>query len=428
MRRIVSSIPRSADCKATLERESRRLPVGKYPLERFRVIDFGTVIAGPLAARIFADMGAEVIKVETSSRLDALRMSADNFAKDPEKDPMYHTINRNKLCATVDLTNPQGRDLLRHLATVSDVVIENFSPRVMSGLGLDYNTLRRYRPDLVMISLSGAGQYGPLRDLPTYGPTVGALAGLDALAGYPGERALGTQGVYCDPSAAAHAAFAVLAALRHRNRTGRGQYIDLAQWETAISVTGEAIMEYTMTGRSPTALGNTHPRMAPHNTYKCKGDDKWIAVVAGSDDEWRRLCEAIGQPGMATDTRFADRFQRLHHQKELDAIIAAWTREREPYEAVEILQRAGVAASPVLDTGERFFDPQLQARGVHVEVEHPATGTDIIYGIPWKMSGTPTDIRTPAPLLGQHNGYVFGDVLGMGGDAVRQLVEQKVLT
>lgn len=398
-----------------------------YPLERFRVIDLGTVIAGPLAARILGDMGAQVVKVETSARLDALRMSPDNVAKDPEKDPMYHTINRNKLCVTVDMGTPPGRDLLCDLVAVSDVVIENFSPRVLPSLGLGYALLRRHRPDLVMLSLSGAGQYGPLRDVQTYGPTVGALAGLDGLAGYPGDRVLGTGGVYCDPSAAVHGAFAVLAALRHRNRTGQGQHIDLAQWETAVSVTGEAVMEYVLTGRSPGPLGNLHPRMAPHSTYRCKGDDKWVAIAVGSDEEWRRLCEAIGQPGLAADERFADGFQRLRHRAEADAILNAWTREREPYEVTEILQRAGVAASPVLDTGERYFDPHLQARGVHVEVEHPATGTDIIYGIPWKMSGAPTAIRTHAPLLGEHNGYVFGEVLGLGAAKVREMAERKVL-
>lgn len=403
------------------------MPQSPYPLERFRVIDFGTVIAGPLAARILGDVGAEVIKVETAGRLDALRMSSDNFEKHLEKDPMYHTINRNKLCVTVDMATPQGRELMCHLVAISDVVIENFSPRVLPSLGLDYVALRRYRPDLVMLSLSGAGQWGPLRDVQTYGPTVGALAGLDGLAGYPGERALGTGGVYCDPSSAVHGAFVVLAALRHRNRTGRGQYIDLAQWETAISVTGEAVMEYVMTGRSPGTLGNLHPRMAPHNTYRCKGDDKWVAIAIGSDEEWRRLCEAVGQPGLARDERFADSFQRLRHRDAIEAILTGWTREREPYEVTQVLQRAGVAASPVLDTGERYFDPQLQARGVHVEVEHPATGTDIIYGVPWKMGGTPTAIRTPAPLLGQHNGYIFGEVLGLGAAKVSELVSQKVL-
>ena len=167
-----------------------------------------------------------------------------------------------------------------------------------------------------------------------------------------------------------HGAFAVLAALRHRNRTGQGQHIDLAQWETAVSVTGEAVMEYVMTGRSPGTLGNLHPRTAPHNTYRCKGDDKWVAIVVGSDDEWRRLCAAIGRPDLAADQRFADALQRLRHREAIDALIAEWTRQREPYEVTEVLQRAGVAASPVLDTGERYFDPQLQARGVHVNADN----------------------------------------------------------
>lgn len=397
-----------------------------YPLDGYRIIDFGWVYAAPLTGKLLADMGAEVIKVESHKRLDEMRQSPSNLARDPEKDPIFHDLNRNKLGITVDIAHPTGRALIKKLVKISDAIIENFSPHVLMQYGLDYESLKKIKDNIVMVSLSAAGQYGPLRDIRTYGPSLSSLAGLDGLVGYPGERVMGSQGFYADMVSAIHGAFALLVALYHRSRTGEGQYIDMAQWEATICCIGEAVMEYVMNARSPGTLGNRHPTMAPHNKYRCKGEDKWVSIAVKSEDEWNSFSEAIGQPYWAKDGMFADRFCRLLNQDILDKLITMWTIVYSPHEVADILRKVGIAAAPCLHIGERYFDAHFQERQVYLDVDHPATGTDILSGIAWKFSEIAPEIRRPAPLLGQHNKYVFCELLGIPEDELAQLVEKKI--
>ena len=402
-------------------------PGKPLPLQGYRVINFGWVFAGPYLSSMLGDLGAEVIKVETRSRVDSMRLSPDNLDRDPDRDPWFHSGVRNQLSITIDMAKPQAIPVLKNLIGLSDVVVENFSPRVMKAHGLDYESLVEVKPSIVMISLPAAGQYGPLRDAQTYGPSLTGLAGVDNMVGYYGEGVLGLQQAYADINSSLHGAFSVLAALYYRKRTGKGQHIDMAQMEAVISIAGEAVLDYTMNGRVLGTLGNRHPTMCPHNNYRCKGEDKWVSIAVKTEEEWKAFCKAIGSPPWTEDEKFVDRFARLRNQEELDKLISAWTINYDYYEISEILQNVGVAAAPCLDTEGRFFDPHLQARQTYMEVEHPATGVDWVANSAWRLSENPTEIHHRSPLFGEHNSYVFKDLLGMTDSEIAQLEADKVI-
>lgn len=401
--------------------------MASYPLEGYRVVDFSWVWAGPLLGMILADMGAEVIKVETNKRLDSARLTPGRSTVGPETDFVFHSMNRNKLGITVDMSDPRGATLIKELIAISDIAVENFSPKGLRNLGLEYDVLREVNPRLVMISLPAAGQYGPLSNIVTYAPSLGALCGYSSMIGYPGERVLGEQTPYLDVNSAIHGAFAVLAAMYYREETGKGQYIDMAQIDVGASIIGETFMEYFMNGRVIGTRGNFSPAMAPHNSYPCRGDDKWVSIAVKTDEEWYSFCDALDNPPWTADARFSDKTGRLRNREELDRLIAVWTIGFTYNEATDILQKAGVAAAPCLDLTERFSDPHFEERKAHLQVAHPATGVDIIAGIPFKLSETPCEVRLPAPMLGEHNSYVFGDLLKKSGEEIAQLIEDKVI-
>ena len=399
----------------------------KYPLEGYRITDLGWTAAAPRATCILADMGAEVIKIETRTRFDPIRFGPDNVTRDPEKDPLFHSINRNKLSITLDMKHPEAIDLIKRLIKISDVVSENFSPGVMKKLGLNYDELKKIKSDIIMISFPAIGNQGPMSEVVTYGPSLASLSGLDSMIGYSGERVIGMQQAYADINAALHGAFAVQIALHHREFYGEGQYIELAQMETLISTMAEPILEYTMAGHVPGTIGNRSNTMSTHNVYRCQGDDKWISIAIRSEEEWRAFCKAIGNPPWTKMEIFADGYRRLEHQEELDKFISQWTADKNHYEVMEVLQKAGVAATPCADTEDRFLDPHFQEREVHIPFEHPATGVDWIPGMVCKLSKTSGGVRKPAPLLGQHNQYVFGKLLGLSEEAITRLEEQEIL-
>ncbi len=391
------------------------------------MINFGWVFAGPYLATMLGDMGAEVIKIETRSRIDSMRLSPDNLDKEPDRDPWFHSGVRNQRSITLDMEQPKAIPLLKSLIKKSDIVIENFAPRVMKNHGLDYPELAKVKPDIIMVSLPATGHSGPLRDAQTYGPSLTGLAGVDGLVGYQGERVLGLQQAYADVNSALHGAFTVLAALYYRKRTGKGQFIEMAQLEAVVGIAGEAVMEYVMNGNVLGTMGNFYPTMCPHNNYRCADEDKWVSIAVRTEDEWQGLCRAMGDPAWAREARFADRYQRQSHRQEMDRLITEWTSQRTYYEVTEILQQHGVAAAPCLDTEGRFFDAHLQDRKTYLEVEHPTTGTDFIANSAWAMSDNPTEIRFRSPLLGEHNSYVFKELLGLSDEEVAQLEAEKVI-
>lgn len=408
-----------------MHREGTKM--AELPLKGYLVVDFGAFVVGPLCSALLADMGAEVIKVESKARMEPMRRSGENITKDKEKDPWYHQLNRDKMCITVNIRHPKARELLLKLVKKADIVIENFSLEVMAKHGLDYQSLSAVKPDLIMMSFPSTGGPGPLKDVITQGNTLSALSGMDSMAGYRGEQVLGAQGWYCDWNSPVHGAFAILAALRYRNRTGRGQYIQMSQMEATITCLGPAVMEYIMTGRIPGTQGNYHPAMAPHNLYRCKGVDKWVSICVGTEDEWEALCRVMGNPAWTRDERFSDKFHRQANLKELDSNITEWTINFTDHEAMETLQRAGIAATAYFDTPARFLDPHFAERHVYAEVEHPVTGMEVVGGLPWKLSLTPGAIRQPAPLFGQHNDYVFRELLRMSDAEVSQMQEEQII-
>ena len=401
--------------------------MGNLPLEDYRVIDFGWAAAAPRATCLLADMGAEVIKVETNNRLDPVRFGPDNTERDPEKDPLFHSINRNKLGILLDLKKPEGNELIKDLIGISDVVVENFSPGVMKRFSLDYDELKKVKSDIIMISFPGVGSEGPLSDVVTYGPSLAALAGLDNLIGYEGERVLGMQQAYADINSSLFGAFAVQIALFHREKYGKGQRIEVAQMETLLSTMPEPILEFSFNKRILSTLGNVSNIMPVHNNFPCKGEDKWVSIALLTDEEWDGFCRAIGNPSWIQKEVFADNYKRSLNRIELDKLIGEWTREKTPYEVMEILQKEGVAAAPCADTEDRFSDPHFSERQNIVNIEHPVTGVDFVPNVVCNLSKTPGEIRRPAPMLGEHNEYVFGELLGLSKEKIDRYVKEKIL-
>ncbi len=291
-------------------------------------------------------------------------------------------------------------------------MVENFAAGVMDRMGLGYEVLRARKPDLVMIALSGYGATGPDSDKVSYGPAQVPLSGLSSVTGYRGFPPMHVGISYGDPTGGLHGAVAVLAALLHRARTGRGQYVDLSQWETSIAVLPDAVIDWTMNAVQPPRDGNRDAHMAPHGVFRAAGDDRWIAVAAEDDAAWRRLAAAIGRPELGDDPRYASVVGRKRHEDELEEVVAAWTRERTPEEATAALQAAGVAAFTAATNQDLAEDPHLAARDFFVELPHPEVGVRRHVGVPWRMSASECRVRRPAPALGADTDTVLRDVCG----------------
>ena len=403
------------------------------PLAGYRVLDFGWVLAGAIPGMVLADMGAEVIKVETRQRMDYMRLGRPIIGSepDPEQHPMFHNVNRSKLSIAVNTTKPQAIDLVKKLVGHCDVVIENFSPSVMDRIGLGYDVMSAIRPGLVMVSLSSNGQTGPLRDLRAYAPSIGSLSGLDSTIGYedgesPG-RPLGMKHAYGDVCAALHSVFAIVSALYRRRHTGEGQYIDLSMLRATVATMGAGLMEYEMTGRVMGPRGNYDPVMAPYGNFPCRGEDSWLSVAVRTEEEWQDLKLAMGNPDWAGASEFASRYARLRHRQELEAHLGRWTAERDAEETAELLQSHGVAAIPVMGAEDRLFSEHFRERGLYSDIEHPSLGAEPIFNIMWNLSETPPSIRRHAPLLGEHNQGIFGGLVGLTTEEIHQLEADQVL-
>ena len=421
----------------------------RLPLDGIRVLDFTVVWAGPFAAMTLADLGAEVIRVESIQHLDLntrgmpklppVVMAGARGRYYPNKQAgehpwnrtgMFNYAGRNKLSMTVDLTRKEGLDYFFKLVSVSDVLIDNNAAATLAKLGITYERLRKVRPDIVMLQFPNYGTTGPYRNYKGYGANVEAFVGHTWLRGYPDSDPSNTYIVYhADAAAAQTAAFAIMAALHHRSRTGQGQYIDLSQGEAMVHHLSQAVMDYSMNGRVQGSLGNRHPYLAPHGAYRCKGDpspgsgqgDAWVAIAVRNDEEFSRLCKEMGWPELATDERFTTGLARLKHQDELDEAIGAWTATLDKDEVMRRLQRAGVPAGALLTPHGAFKDPHLRARGFFQTVTHPEAGTHE-YASPFiRLSKTPLSIRRPAPCLGEHNHHLYRGLLGVDTETFANL-------
>ncbi|MDD5126542.1 MAG: CoA transferase [Dehalococcoidales bacterium] len=386
------------------------------PLEGIRIVEIATAWVGPGSVGILSSMGAEVIKIENPAHPDFWRRCQPFAERVPgiNRSGAFALLNRGKKDCELDLKSPEGAAQAKEIVKISDMVITNFAPRVMGNFGLGYADLCRVKPDIIMVSASGYGIDGPDRDRVAFGPVLEAYSGISCLIGHPGSPQLcGTS--ITDHIGAINVVFAALAALHHRRLTGEGQFIDLAETESALTCMGDAVMEYTMTGRIPEPCGNHDEAMFPHNCYRCRGDDKWLAIAIANDDEWRSLCRVMGKPELATDERFADGFRRWQNQKALDKLITAWASQQDDIKIVHQLQKAGVTASPIYSAADQYQDAHLKARRYFVEHEHPEVGKRVLPGVIVRLSETPGKIEGYDPLLGEHNEWVQNVLLGNKG-------------
>ena len=402
------------------------------PFDNIRVIDLGRVWSGSLVARLFGDFGAEVIKVEGPTGRGRSLMEDLPVGQTGERplnrSGMFNDLNRNKKSLYLDLSMSEGRDIFKKLVIVSDMIIENFSPRVMKNFGLDYPVLKGIKENILMVSMPAFGMTGPYRDFVGLGNTIEPVAGITHLAGYLDGSPHPLGMVTGDVLSGLHAAGGLMVALWHCLETGEGQYIDLSQAETATCSIGETLLGYSMNKTVPPRNGNRHPYMAPHGCYRCKGEDMWVTIAVASEEEWKAFCKVMGDPAWTRDNRFTGQISRWHHQDLLDELINQWTGQRDHYAVMRLLQNAGIACGPVLTGKEILSEPHLKERGFFVEITHPDAGTHCYAGTPIKMSLTPAEFQKPAPCFGEHNDNILGNLLGFSPDEIRKLKEKKVVS
>ena len=407
---------------------------GGGPLRGLRVVEMGQLIAIPFAVKLLADMGAQVIRLESTGRLESYR--SDSVYRNEihgefwNRGANFYEQNRNKLGVTLDMSRPQGRDLLLRLIAVSDVFAENFTPRVIKNFGLEYDQLRRVKPDIIMVSSTGYGFSGPWANFGATGPATEGASGLAYTTGYKDGPPVMAEIPYVDYTAGEHTVFAVMAALMRRLETGQGQFIDVSQTQAAAATIPEALLDFAANGRNPVRIGNADPVMSPHGCYPCAGQDRWIAVAVSADAEWRGLCEVMGRPDWAADPRFSGSVGRQRHRGELDRMLAEATVQWDARRLMAALQAAGVPAGAVLDSKDLLFDPHLRERRFYeVARHHPSTGMPPLpyAGRPWKLSETPAISPKAAPLMGEHNDFALRELLGLTAAEVERLEADGVI-
>ncbi|MGN1002011.1 MAG: CaiB/BaiF CoA transferase family protein [Oscillospiraceae bacterium] len=398
-------------------------------LKGIKIVNFGWVYAAPYCAELLSFMGAEVVKVESNLRIDQTRHTGvfvGDGTTGTETSPAFNNINLGAKSVTLNLKNPKGIELAKRLVAESDIVMENMRPGVMKKMGLGYEDLKKVKPDLIMLSMSGFGSEGPYGSYAGYAPVFASFGGAAYLTGYSDGDPNTGSGVM-DLRAGTTAAVAVLTALVHRQKTGEGQYIDLSCSESVGVLVGPELFEYSLNGRSPQRCGNRDTVMAPHQVYRCKGDDKWVSIAVATDEEWRALRGVMGEPEWAMDPKYDDVYGRWENQRELNKRMGEWTKDYTSIEIMHMLQDAGVAAMPSFTAEELVNDPHTIAREKFVTVEHPVQGIKYVLTPPWRFSETPACIEGPAPLIGADNDHYFLDVLGLSQEEYASLIEEKAI-
>jgi crotonobetainyl-CoA:carnitine CoA-transferase CaiB-like acyl-CoA transferase len=411
---------RAAGNGAALESPAR-------PLAGVRVLDLTWVWAGPHATQMLAFLGAEVIKVESSRRPDLARrlnLCPPELGPGLNRCAYFNQIGIDKRSAAINLQHPEGLALAKRIAAASDVVVSNFATGVLERLGLGVSVLQGLRDDLIVANLSAYGQTGPYRHYTGYGPAMVPLAGLGAATGYEEDDApQNLRPAYADPNAGIYLAFAVLAGLEARRRRGGGLVIDVSLWE-ALTCTGfEGWMGHVLGGEAPHPLGNHDPQHAPHNVYRCAGDDEWLAVAVTDDTQWAALCRVLERPELAADANLRSARGRKAQERLLDEVLAAWCAPHEKWQAAAALQAAGVPAFPSLRNREVAENEHLRARGYLEEIEHPEVGRRLHTGVPWRLARRPNGVQGRAPLLGEHTDAVLTGLLDLDTREVARLRE-----
>ncbi len=394
------------------------------PLHGIRIADFTVHNAGPFCTHLLSQLGAEVIKIESAMRPDAFRKPHPVYGR--MGPATFDQVASTKLSVRINLKKPEGAELARKIVGISDVASESFRPGVMGRLGLGYDKLKAVKPDIVMLSVSSSGQSGPDSHFAGYAPLFGAWGGLGELTGYEDGPPVEIRHVM-DHTVGMNAAFAVMAALHQRRATGEGTHVDVAAREVAASLVGEALL-LAAAGGEPHRLGNAHPRMAPHGVYPAQGDDRWISIAVANDAEWQALAGLIGKPELASDARFASEEARHANSAELDGIVGEWTAKRDPNETSEALQASGIAAHTSWTTPEIAADPHLHARKAIVDVAEPDGTIRAAVGVPMCLSkGEEIGIHRGTPKLGEHEDYVYGDLLGLSRSERQALEDSEVI-
>lgn len=422
---ILNRAARSASPAARPQSSASRLP-----LEGIRVVDFSWAWAGPFCALQLAHLGAEVIRVESQARPDlGRRVPIYPTGMEPglNRSGYANQWHQGKKSSLLNLSKPQAIPIAKALIETSDVVVENYATGVMERLGLGYADLKQLNPGLIMASISGYGHTGPQKNYMGYGPAIVPLTGLSSLTGYAdgGPSEVGIS--YGDPNGGLNAAVAITAAVIAKKRTGQGQYIDVSLWESMAVLVFEGWMDYAMNQRQPQRIGNRDPLMAPHNCFRCVGQDEWVSIACGTDGEWRALCQTIGRPELADDARFQTAAARKANEDALEELLTAWTQGRDKWQVTKTLQAAGVAAFPSMTSKDLAEDPHLNARGFFARLEHPEVGVRAHTAMPWRLSNSPNGVRTPAPLIGNDTDYVMRDLLGYSAQEVAELKDAEVL-
>ena len=393
------------------------------PLKGIRVADFGQVIAAPVTAQMLGWLGAEVVLVETESRFTTRVWPP--FADGQfgiNQSGGFNLVNSNKLSCSLDLSHPDALEVAKGIIRVSDVLVENYATGSMERLGLGYDEVKKLQPDIIYMSLGAFGRSGPFKDLTGFHSVINLFSGLAAVTGYPGSHPRIMGGLIPDAFSGCYCVLAVLEALFHRSRTGEGQFIEVSMTEALTGMIPEAVMEYSLTGQEHPRMGNRDGRKAPHNVFRCKGEEKWVAVSVETDEQFRSLSQAAANPGWAEDPRFATASARLENQDALESVVQQWTFGLDVEEVVATLQAVGVPAAPVFDSAEVLADPHLLERGFVAHVEHPVAGTRPVLSLPWAADGQRVDDLRPAPNFGEHNQWVLKELLHLPDDEYDRLL------
>jgi benzylsuccinate CoA-transferase BbsF subunit len=394
-----------------------------------KILSYSWAVVGPLTMKFFADHGATVIRIETSLRPCTMRSSAPYKDNKPglNRGGYFTYYNANILSFAINMNHPKATDITRRLVEWCDIFMENYTPGVIERWGLDYDNLKKIKPDIIMLRQSGYGSWGPYKNLPAFGMVLVPIAGLPNFIGWPGKEPLPVGvSAYTDCISPRFATAALIAALDHRNKTGKGQLLDLSQFETAISFILPGLLEYIASGKEPERIGNASPYAAPHGVYPCKGDDRWCTIAVATNEEWRSLCREMGKPELLKDPRFNSLENRKKNEVELNRLIGAWTINYTPEEVMTRLQKAGVATGVVENTADVLNDPQLNKRNIFWKMHHAEMGDFTHLGQSFQLSKTPSQPYSPAPLLGEHTEQICTEMLGMSDEEFVNLMQEGV--
>jgi benzylsuccinate CoA-transferase BbsF subunit len=399
----------------------------KGALDGIKVLDFSWAGAGPFATKFLADFGAQVFKVESKKRPDVGRMTPPfkNNVRNPDGSALFLQTNTSKMSITLNLQNPKGIEIVKKLVGMVDIVMENFTPGVMARLGLTYDALKKIKPDIIMASSSIYGQIGPKSRLSGFGNTGSAISGHYMLTGWPDREPVSPGIAYADVVQPIFTSIAILAALDYRRSTGKGQLIDSTQVETMLQFISPALLDYSANGQIETRMGNRNEYASPHGVFPCKGDDRWCAIAVFNEDEWKKLCTIMDNPGWCKDARFSNITKRKEYEDELELHISKWTTGYDRDELAKMLQQAGVTSGPVQDGSDLLDDPHLKERQSFIRLIHPVIGECNHPSQPVKLSDCTPQIKT-APCLGEHNEYVYKKLLSIPDDEYNTMLSEGV--